>query len=226
MSIGILANSGAVLFGALLGILFKRQLSDKFCSSLTMVCGIIALTLGIANIIQYNSLTVVALTVLLGCAVGELLKLESKVFSLLSRLPTRTLLADRERSELFITVFVLFCFSSTGIIGAMQAGFWGDNELLLTKSILDFFTAMFFSVSLGLPVGLLAVPQLIVLNCMYFLAWVLLPIATPGMLADFSAVGGVLVLATGLRICKVVDVSNINMLPALVIAIPLSALLG
>jgi len=44
------------------------------------------------------------------------------------------------------------------------------------------------------------------------------------MMADFTAVGGLLLLATGLRICGIKMFAVVNMLPALAIAMPLSAL--
>lgn len=44
------------------------------------------------------------------------------------------------------------------------------------------------------------------------------------MMADFTAVGGVLLLATGLRICGIKMFPVVNMLPALIISMPISAL--
>jgi uncharacterized protein len=45
----------------------------------------------------------------------------------------------------FIAVLILFCASGTGIFGALTEGMTGDPTILLTKSILDFFTAAIFS---------------------------------------------------------------------------------
>ena len=55
-------------------------------------------------------------------------------------------------------------------------------------------------------------------------AALILPLTTPAMMADFTAVGGLLLLATGLRICGIKMFAVVNMLPALLIAMPLSAL--
>ena len=41
------------------------------------------------------------------------------------------------------------------------------------------------------------------------------------MMADFSAVGGLLLLAAGLRICGIKMFAVVNMLPALLLAMPL-----
>ena len=44
------------------------------------------------------------------------------------------------------------------------------------------------------------------------------------MVADFSATGGVMMLATGLRICGIKMFPIGNLLPGLIIAMPVSAL--
>lgn len=54
-------------------------------------------------------------------------------------------------------------------------------------------------------------------------AAIIMPLTTPMMLADFSAVGGMLLVATGLRICGIKMFAVVNMLPALVLAMPISA---
>lgn len=46
--------------------------------------------------------------------------------------------------------------------------------------------------------------------------------STTPMMADFSAVGGMLLVATGLRICGIKMFAVVNM-PALVLAMPISA---
>ena len=51
-----------------------------------------------------------------------------------------------------------------------------------------------------------------------------MPLTTPAMLADFSACGGIIMLATGLRICGIKIFPIVNMLPALILVMPVSAL--
>jgi uncharacterized membrane protein YqgA involved in biofilm formation len=46
----------------------------------------------------------------------------------------------------------------------------------------------------------------------------------PGMIADFSAVGGLIMLATGFRIAGVKPFPVANMLPGLLLAMPFSHL--
>lgn len=105
----------------------------------------------------------------------------------------------------------------------MNEGMTGDPSILIAKSFLDFFTAMIFACSLGIAVSVISIPLLIIQLTLAWAAALILPLTTPSMMADFSAVGGLLLLATGLRICGIKMFPVVNMLPALFLAMPLSA---
>ena len=70
---------------------------------------------------------------------------------------------------------------------------------------------------------MISIPLLIIQLTLAWAAALILPLTTPSMMADFSAVGGLLLLATGLRICGIKMFPVVNMLPALLLAMPLSA---
>jgi uncharacterized membrane protein YqgA involved in biofilm formation len=130
---------------------------------------------------------------------------------------------QKEFLEAYVAIIVLFCASGTGIFGSMHEGMTGDASVLIAKSFLDLFTALIFASTLGLAVALIAVPQLVIQLALAFGAVFILPLTTPAMQADFSAVGGLMMLATGLRICGIKLFPVANMLPALVLAMPISA---
>jgi Uncharacterized membrane protein, possible Na+ channel or pump len=100
----------------------------------------------------------------------------------------------------------------------------GDASILIAKAFLDFFTATIFACTLGIAVSAIAVPMLVIQIALAMSASLLLPLTTPMMMADFTAVGGMLLLATGLRICGIKMFAVVNMLPALILAMPISAL--
>ena len=122
-----------------------------------------------------------------------------------------------------VAIIILFCASGTGVFGAMREGITGDASILIAKSFLDFFTAVIFATSLGIAVAAISIPMLLIQLSLGACATLVMPLTTPAMMGDFSAVGGVLLLATGLRICGIKMFAVANMLPALVIAMPLSA---
>ena len=98
----------------------------------------------------------------------------------------------------------------------------GDATILISKSILDFFTAAIFACNLGFVVSLIAIPQFIIFTALFLLAGVIVPLTTPDMIADFKACGGFLMVATGFRMIRVKMFPTADMIPAMVIVMPLS----
>lgn len=72
--------------------------------------------------------------------------------------------------------------------------------------------------------SLVAVPQAAVFFSLFFAAKAIYPLTTPTMIGDFKACGGFLLIATGCRIAKMQDFPVADMIPAMVLVMPLSAL--
>lgn len=72
--------------------------------------------------------------------------------------------------------------------------------------------------------SLVAVPQAAVFFALLFAAKAIYPLTTPTMIGDFKACGGFLLIATGCRIAKMQDFPVADMIPAMVLVMPLSAL--
>ena len=102
----------------------------------------------------------------------------------------------------FVALVILASFSGTGIFGAMNEGMTGDPSILIVKSFLDFFTAMIFATTLGYAVTTIFIPQTLLQSILAYSAVFIIPFVTPEMRADFGAVGGVLMIATGFRILQ------------------------
>lgn len=131
-------------------------------------------------------------------------------------------MSEKEFKDELVTVIVLFCASGTGIYGTIVSGMNGDHSILISKSILDLPTAMIFACSLGVVVAFIAVPQLVIFMLLFMLAGVIYPMTSPSMINDFKACGGVLLLATGFRMIKVKMFPVADMIPAMVLVMPVS----
>ena len=92
------------------------------------------------------------------------------------------------------------------------------------EAILDFFIALIYGGSTGIAISLVAVPQLAVFTCFFFLAKVLIPMMSDAMLTNFIACGGVLSIAAGMRMAKIRQYPVIDMLPALALILVLTPL--
>ncbi|HYF76050.1 MAG TPA: DUF554 domain-containing protein [Symbiobacteriaceae bacterium] len=231
LPVGPLVNVSAVLAGGFLGALLGNKIPERLRVALPLTFGAASMGMGINMIVKLGTLPVVILSLLLGSAFGELVKFEKGIEWLAQKVrgPIEKVFgtpkgAGDDFMQKFVGIVVLFCASGTGIFGALNEGMTGNSTVLITKSFLDFFTAAIFATGLGYLVMTIAVPQALVLVGLFFGAGVILPMTNAAMIADFSGVGGVIMLATGLRISGIKAFPIANLLPALLIVMPLSSL--
>ena len=225
MSIGVITDVLAVAVGGILGMIAGNRMSREFAEKLNLVFGACALGMGIGSAILIKNMPAVILSLVVGSSIGIVIHLGEwiqKGGALMQKPIAKDGLSKEESLSLLVTAIVLFCAGGTGIYGCLDAGMTGDNTILLSKAILDLFTAMVFACSLGAVVSLVAVPQLVIFMLLFYGAKLILPLTTPDMIADFKACGGFLLIATGLRMAKIQDFPIADMLPAMVLVMPFS----
>ena len=228
MPIGVIINTIAIfLAGALLG----NKLPEKYKEQLNLIFGLCSMGMGISSIVLMKYMPAVVFALIIGTIVGLVFKLGDKVYELCSKLQKvmirivpkkETNMSETEFLATLITVIVLFCSSGMGIYGSLSEGMTGDSSLLITKSILDFFTAAIFACNLGYIVSLIAVPQFVIFTTLFLSASFIVPLTTPDMIADFKACGGFLMVAAGFRILKLKMFPVVDMIPAMILVMPFS----
>lgn len=226
MPYGVIVNCGAVLLGGFIGAFLKSHFSEKLKEALPNVFGLSAITMGITLIIKMESLSAVILSMIIGTVIGELLMLEERLLHGLKGLEAKLPFSlDEKQLDVLISMIILFCFSGTGIFGAMNSAMTGDHSILYAKAIMDFFTAIIFGTTAGYLVGFVAVPQFVVGLLLFSGATYILPMVTDTMLNNFKACGGIITLAVGLKIAGIKYSRVLNMLPALVLVFFFSLIL-
>ncbi|BCS89245.1 DUF554 domain-containing protein [Pseudodesulfovibrio sediminis] len=228
--IGPYVNGAALVVGSVAGALIGPRLNANVRLKMPMVFGCAAMGLGVVMVIKVKFLAPVVLALVLGSLIGELIQLErliQKAAGSARRLVEKVAapvdgISQEEFLDKFVALLMLFSMSTTGIYGAMTEGMTGDPTLLIVKAILDLFTAPIFASTMGIAVAVLVVPQFVIQAGLYLGATLILPLTTPDMLADFSACGGLIMLATGFRICGIKQFPVASMIPALLLVMPLS----
>ena len=228
MVIGPFINASAVLAGGVIGALLSQRLPERIRVFMISIFGLASLGIGILLVVKCANLPVMVLATLVGALIGEFCYLEKGINTAVAKAQTLFMRSGKKPPhesfiQNYVAIIVLFCASGTGIFGAMREGMTGDPSILIAKSFLDFFTAMIFACSLGIAVSAISAPMLLIQLSLATCAALILPLTTPAMMADFSSVGGLLLVATGLRICGIKMFAVVNMLPALLLAMPLSA---
>lgn len=233
MPIGVIIDSLSIVVGGILGVILGPRLKDDFKDNLTMIFGCCAMSMGISTIVLIANLPAVILSVILGTIIGMAIHLGewiNKGGVAMQKLMSRFIksepsnMSEEEFISSLVTIIVLSCASGTGIYGSIVAGMSGDHSILITKSILDLFTIMIFATTLGAVTIPISIPQFIIFMILFACGGLILPLTTPAMINDFKAVGGILLLATGFRMIKVKMFPTADMIPAMIIVMPISAL--
>lgn len=231
MPIGVIINTIAIFLGGIAGALLGNKLPEKYKEQLNLIFGLCSMGMGISSIVLMKYMPAVVFALIIGTIVGLVFKLGDKVYELCSKLQKvmirivpkkETNMSETEFLATLITVIVLFCSSGMGIYGSLSEGMTGDSSLLITKSILDFFTAAIFACNLGYIVSLIAVPQFAIFTALFLSASFIVPLTTPDMIADFKACGGFLMVAAGFRILKLKMFPVVDMIPAMILVMPFS----
>ena len=231
MPIGVIINTVAIFLGGIAGTLLGNKLPEKYKEQLNLIFGLCSMGMGISSIVLMKYMPAVVFALIIGIIVGLVFKLGDKVYELCSKLQKvmirivpkkETNMSETEFLATLITVIVLFCSSGMGIYGSLSEGMTGDSSLLITKSILDFFTAAIFACNLGYIVSLIAVPQFVIFTTLFLSASFIVPLTTPDMIADFKACGGFLMVAAGFRILKLKMFPVVDMIPAMILIMPFS----
>jgi uncharacterized membrane protein YqgA involved in biofilm formation len=226
---GTIINIATVLVGGTLGLTFGPRLKERFRDTVIIALGLFTLAVGVGMFIgsldvEGENPLVPLVSLLLGGLLGEWWRIERRLKSLGASLEVRFMrgVESKEGSRFvrgFLSASLLFCVGPMTILGSIQDGLTGDYQLLAIKSVLDGFAALALASTLGLGVLFSVLVVLTYQGGISLVAAQAQTFLDEVMLAEMSAVGGVLLL--GLAIGTLLELRPIragNLLPALLVA--------
>lgn len=221
--IGVIVNTLAVVFGSFIGLLCKKGIPERLSKAVMSAIGLCVVLIGISGSIKTQNVLVVIVSMVFGTILGTLIDLDAAITRLgdaVSRKFQKSSGGNVTLAEGFVTASLLFCVGAMAIVGSLNAGLRGDNEMLFTKSLLDMISACMLSVSLGLGVTLSGAMVFIYQGAIVLLAQVIAPILSDTAITEMSAVGSLLIVAIGLNMLGITKLKVANYLPA-VFLVPL-----
>lgn len=225
---GTIVNTGAVLAGSLIGLLFKKGIKENLERSVQQALGLATLILGINGVISSmftvsggtlscdgTLLLIVSLTV--GVVFGELFRIDDRLNSLGDKIGTKFKVSNF--SVGFINATLIFCVGAMTIVGAINDGMLGDPSILYVKSMLDFIAAIVLSATMGVGVVFSALGVLAYQGILTVLAGFIGPNISSALLNQICMVGYVLVMCIGINFLQMAKIKTANFLPALLIPV-------
>ena len=219
--IGVLVNTATVLVGSLFGLLFNRVIPKKLTDAVMIGIGLCTIYIGIDGALKGENTLILIVSIVLGALIGTALDLDKRLNALGALIGKRfKKSADGSVSvaEGFVTASLLFCVGAMTIVGSLNAGLTGDNEMIFTKSILDLISSVILSVSLGVGVIFSAVFVFVFQGALVLLAQYLQPVLTASPINEMTCAGSLIIIALGLNLIGVTKLKVANYLPAIVIA--------
>jgi uncharacterized membrane protein YqgA involved in biofilm formation len=243
IGIGTAVNVLTVLVGATVGVLLGNRMPVRTRDVVTDALGLVTLLIAgtAAMAVLDDDLTdrvgssagmlIVLAALLLGGIAGSLLRLEARVESiggwLQGRLAGSADSAERHRFvEGFVISSLVFCTGPLTILGSLNDGLGNGADQLLLKATLDGFAAIAFAASFGWGVAASALTVLVVQGSLTLLGLALGGVLPDAELAAITATGGLLLVGVALRLLRVREIPVADLLPALLVAPALVALVG
>ncbi|WP_020538095.1 DUF554 domain-containing protein [Lewinella cohaerens] len=224
LPIGTLINMGTVTIGSLIGLYLQGIFPENIQSIIFQAIGLGTLVLGVMMSLKVPEgyLLNFIFSLILGGVVGELLGVQAGLQGLGDTIKEVLGITEGAFTEGLITAFLLFCIGSMTFVGAIEEGLEGKRDLLMVKSTLDGISSIAFASTYGIGVLFSIVPMLIFQGGITLMARQLQQFFTPTMIAQLSAVGGALIIGIGINILDLGAINVENLLPALLVTLPLT----
>ncbi|MVQ51529.1 DUF554 family protein [Nocardioides sp. MAH-18] len=241
--IGTIVNVATVLLGCTIGVLLGNRLPvrtrDLVTDALGLVTLLIAGTSAMAvlddeladQVGDAAPMLIVLGSLLIGGITGSALRLEERVEGVGGWLQTKLESdADSVERHRFIEGFVVsslvFCTGPLTILGSLNDGLGNGAEQLFLKAALDGFAAIAFAASFGWGVAASAVTIVVIQGGLTLLGLALGDVLPDAHLAAITATGGLLLVGVALRLLRIREIPVADLLPALLVAPILTALVG
>lgn len=217
---GTLINALTVLIGGVIGSLVGDRLPARIHEALFGVLGLFTVLIGLMSAITTKNPLILLGSLLIGTLLGEIINIDAGLQRTGNWLQTRLARSGSTLSEAFVTASLVFCVGPLSVLGSLDNGLSGDTTKLVIKATLDCFSAIAFGATLGWGVLLSIGTILLYQGGLSLGAHTLAPLLTSnaGTITEMTAVGGVILVAVGLKLLKIRDLRVANFLPALVVA--------
>lgn len=219
---GSLFNVFTIIIGTLIGR-FLYGIPERMKETIMYGIGLAVVAIGFQMTFETTQIVIVILSIVIGAILGEWIDLDQKV-NQLGQWIEKKLPAKREGPGIaqgFVTATLFFCVGSMAIIGAIDSGLRNDHNVLVMKGILDGFTSIILSSTLGIGVAFAAVPLFIYQGSITFLA-TFISRYVPDELMEFfisemTATGGLMIVGIGLNLIGLTKIRVANFIPGILV---------
>jgi len=213
--LGTIVNTGAIIVGAFIGLLFKGGIPESYNHTIMKAIGLAVVLIGLQNAFQTTNILLLIFSLAIGSLLGEMMKIEGGLENLGNWLESRFASSGSNISSGFVTASLLFCVGAMAIVGSLESGLSGNHQTLFAKSVLDGIASIVLASTMGLGVLFSAASVFIYQGFITLTSTFLQQFLVEAAITEMSAVGGLLILAIGMNLLDLPRIKVGNMLPAI-----------
>jgi uncharacterized protein len=179
--------------------------------------------IGIQMTFESTQILIVIVSIVVGAVMGEWIDLDAKINKLgqwiESKMPKKK--EGPGVAQGFVTATLIFVIGSMAIIGAIDSGLRNDHDVLLMKGIIDGFTSIILSSTLGIGVAIAAVPVFLYQGIITLFSTQISKYIPDELLnffiSEMTATGGLMILAIGLNLIGLTKIRVANLIPGIIV---------
>lgn len=219
---GTIVNTLLIIVGVLLGR-FLHNIPERMKETVMYGIGLAVTVIGIQMTFESTQILIVIISIVIGAVLGEWMDLDAKINQLGQWIEKK--LPARKRgpgiAEGFVTATLIFVVGSMAIIGAIDSGLRNDHNVLFMKGIIDGFTSIILSSTLGIGVVFSAIPVFVYQSLITIFSTQISRFVPDDLLSFFitelTATGGLMILAIGLNLIGLTKIRVANLIPGILV---------
>lgn len=209
-------NALAVIIGSIIGLIFKKFITDRFKTIIFQGTGLATIVIGILMVVKCKHPVLTVFAIIIGGVIGGLIRIESgieRIGEWLKNKFSKNNQNDRF-TEGFVNSSLTFCVGAMTVIGAINAA-TGNYDILLTKSIMDGSISIIFASILGFGVVFSSITIVLYQGGITLLSSKLLFVKKAIYINEISAVGGILIIGIGINLLEIKKIRIVNFIPSI-----------
>lgn len=219
---GTIVNALLIIIGAVIGR-FLHNIPERMKETIMYGIGLAVAVIGIQMTFESTQILIVIISIVVGAVIGEWIDLDEKVMKLgkwiESKLPKQK--EGTSIAEGFVTATLIFVVGSMAIIGAIDSGIRNDHNVLVMKGIIDGFTSIILSSSIGIGVLFSAIPVFLYQGMITLLSTQISRFVPQDLLdffiSEMTATGGLMIFAIGLNLIGLTKIRVANLVPGILV---------
>jgi uncharacterized protein len=219
---GSVVNALLIIIGAVIGR-FLHNIPERMKETVMYGIGLAVSVIGIQMTFESTQILIVIVSIVVGAVMGEWIDLDAKI-NKLGQWIERKMPKKKEGpgvAQGFVTATLIFVIGSMAIIGAIDSGLRNDHDVLLMKGIIDGFTSIILSSTLGIGVAIAAVPVFLYQGIITLFSTQISKYIPDELLnffiSEMTATGGLMILAIGLNLIGLTKIRVANLIPGIIV---------